>query len=115
MPISRVFMIVDRYESGYGHGWKQDGFDLSKTPHSNPELAEAYDLGYKAGHDARERWKMARPGVARMVRKWKQEKPAAPETERGDCQNTAVELVNNSLGCAAVCAGCGREIKNFVE
>lgn len=74
--VSRVYMICDRYESGYGHGWKQDGFDLSKTPHGDAELGEAYQLGYEAGSKARERAKMTRPGVARMVRKWKQEKQA---------------------------------------
>lgn len=70
MAISRVFMIVDRYESGYGHGWKQDGLDLSKTPHGDAELGEAYQLGYRAGSEARERAKTARPGVARMINKF---------------------------------------------
>ena len=53
MP-SRVFMICDRYESGFGHGAKNDGLDLSKTPHADPEMAEAYQIGYEAGLEA---WK----------------------------------------------------------
>lgn len=48
MP-SRIFMICDSYESGYGHGLNEDGFDLSKTPHSDSELGEAYQIGYEAG------------------------------------------------------------------
>lgn len=49
--VSRVYMICDRYESGYGHGLKNDGMDLSKTPHADPELAEAYQIGYEAGKE----------------------------------------------------------------
>ncbi len=49
--VSRVFMICDRYESGYGHGLKNDGLDLSKTPHQDNELGEAYQIGYEAGYD----------------------------------------------------------------
>lgn len=30
-------------------------------------------------------------------------------------ERPTVEVVNNSLGCTAICAECGREIKNFVE
>lgn len=47
-------MICDSYESGYGHGLKRDGLDLSKTPHSDPELGEAYQIGYEAGKRAAE-------------------------------------------------------------
>jgi hypothetical protein len=50
--ISRVAMICDAYESGYGHGYQHDGLDLSKTPHADPELGEAYQLGYEAGYAA---------------------------------------------------------------
>lgn len=79
---SRVFMICDRYESGYGHGWKQDGLDLSRTPHSDPEMAEAYQLGYHSGSKARELLSASiRPGVARLIRKWKREKPATANGE----------------------------------
>lgn len=70
--VSRVWMIVDRYESGYGHGWKQDGLDLSKTPHSDSELAEAYQTGYEAGFKAKwESRKVRMRGIARIVRKLK--------------------------------------------
>ena len=48
MP-SRVFMICNAYESGFGHGLANDGMDLSKTPHSDPECGEAYQIGYEAG------------------------------------------------------------------
>jgi hypothetical protein len=44
-----VYEICNSYESGYGHGYAGDGFDLSKTPHSDPELGEAYQIGYDAG------------------------------------------------------------------
>ena len=54
--VSRIYMICDRYESGYGHGIKCDGLDLSRTPHSDPELAEAYQIGYDAGLEI---WKRA--------------------------------------------------------
>lgn len=47
--ISKVFMICDSYESGFGHGLQKDGLDLSKTPHSDMECGEAYQLGYDAG------------------------------------------------------------------
>jgi hypothetical protein len=42
-------MICNAYESGFGHGLASDGMDLSKTPHSDPELGEAYQIGYEAG------------------------------------------------------------------
>ena len=47
--VSRVYMICDRYESGYGHGLRNDGLDLSRTPHADTELGEAYQIGYEAG------------------------------------------------------------------
>lgn len=47
--VSRVSMICNSYESGYGHGLANDGLDLSKTPHADPELGEAYQIGYEAG------------------------------------------------------------------
>ena len=46
---SRIYVICDSYESGYGHGLQGDGLDLSKTPHGDPELGEAYQIGYEAG------------------------------------------------------------------
>lgn len=51
--VSRVFMICNSYESGYGHGLENDGLDLSETPHADPELGEAYQIGYAAGQEAR--------------------------------------------------------------
>ena len=48
--LSRVFMICNSYESGYGHGLANDGLDLSKTPHGDKELGEAYQIGYEAGN-----------------------------------------------------------------
>ncbi|OGT54220.1 MAG: hypothetical protein A3E01_00075 [Gammaproteobacteria bacterium RIFCSPHIGHO2_12_FULL_63_22] len=53
MP-SKVFMICNSYESGYGHGLANDGLDLSKTPHADPELGEAYQIGYEAGQEAQQ-------------------------------------------------------------
>lgn len=47
--VSRVFEICNAYESGYGHGLKRDGLDLSKTPHADAEVGEAYQIGYEAG------------------------------------------------------------------
>lgn len=51
MP-SKVFMICNSYESGFGHGLANDGLDLSKTPHGDPEHGEAYQIGYEAGQEA---------------------------------------------------------------
>ena len=51
MP-SKIFWICNSYESGYGHGLANDGLDLSKTPHSDTELGEAYQIGYEAGKEA---------------------------------------------------------------
>ncbi|EKE01499.1 MAG: hypothetical protein ACD_21C00116G0001 [uncultured bacterium] len=48
MP-SRIYIICNSYESGFGHGMNEDGLDLSKTPHSDPECGEAYQIGYEAG------------------------------------------------------------------
>jgi hypothetical protein len=50
MP-GRIYMICNSYESGFGHGVKNDGLDLSKTPHGDPELGEAYQIGYEAGFE----------------------------------------------------------------
>lgn len=52
--VSRVYMICNSYESGYGHGLANDGLDLSKTPHADPEQGEAYQIGYEAGQEARQ-------------------------------------------------------------
>lgn len=53
MP-SKVFQICNSYESGFGHGLANDGLDRSKTPHSDPELGEAYQLGYEQGLEHRD-------------------------------------------------------------
>lgn len=50
MP-SRVYVICNSYESGYGHGFNNDGLDLSRTPHGDPECGEAYQIGYTAGQE----------------------------------------------------------------
>lgn len=44
-----IYMICNSYESGYGHGLANDGFDLSKTPHTDKSLGIAYQIGYDAG------------------------------------------------------------------
>jgi hypothetical protein len=49
--MTRIKIICSHYESGYGHGVKNDGFDLSKTPYSDPELGEAYQYGYQCGNN----------------------------------------------------------------
>lgn len=45
-----IYMICTSYESGFGHGVANDGLDLSKTPHAQEWLGEAYQIGYEAGH-----------------------------------------------------------------
>lgn len=47
--MNRVYLICNSYESGVGHGLKNDGLDLSKTPHADNELGEAYQYGYEVG------------------------------------------------------------------
>lgn len=44
-----IYMVCSSYESGFGHGVANDGFDLSKTPHSEEYLGMAYQIGYEAG------------------------------------------------------------------
>lgn len=50
MP-SKVFMICDAYESGFGHGLQNDGHNDGSAIHGDPECAEAYTLGYTAGNE----------------------------------------------------------------
>ena len=45
-----IYMICNSYESGFGHGVANDGLDLSRTPHSEKHLGDAYQIGYKAGN-----------------------------------------------------------------
>jgi hypothetical protein len=47
MTISRVFEICNAYGSGYGHGYEHDGHDGDY--YKDPELNEAYHLGYREG------------------------------------------------------------------
>lgn len=47
--VSKVYMICDSYESGYGHGIKNDGLDITHTPIEDKECAEAYQIGYEEG------------------------------------------------------------------
>ena len=47
MPVSRVFEICNAYESGVGHGVKDDGH--KELGSDDAELNEAYALGYKQG------------------------------------------------------------------
>lgn len=49
--MTKVWQICNSYESGFGHGFKRDGLDLSRTPHSDSELGEAYQAGYEAGEE----------------------------------------------------------------
>jgi hypothetical protein len=44
-------MIVDAYESGVGHGLQNDG--LNGDYYADPELNEAYHLGYDKGQQMR--------------------------------------------------------------
>ena len=50
-PASRTFKICDAYESGVGHGRQDVG---ATNPYSDPELKEAFELGYKKGKEIRD-------------------------------------------------------------
>lgn len=47
MKISRIFIICNAYESGYGHGTQLDGLPNPYTEGS--EEHEAYSIGYESG------------------------------------------------------------------
>jgi len=47
--VSKVFQICNAYESGYGHGFNNDG--LNEKYYSDDELNEAYSIGYNAGQN----------------------------------------------------------------
>ena len=47
MTVSKVFEICNAYETGVGHGQKKDGHTAG--PYSDPELNEAYEMGYSLG------------------------------------------------------------------
>jgi hypothetical protein len=61
--ISKVFMICNAYESGFGHGLKKDGLDLSKSPHGDLECGEAYQTGYEEGFERATEAEKAKPLV----------------------------------------------------
>ena len=48
MTVSKIFKICNAYETGVGHGQKKDGHTAG--PYSDPELNEAYYIGYRHGH-----------------------------------------------------------------
>jgi hypothetical protein len=48
MRLFEVDEICDAYESGMGHGLKQDGH---QSPYSNAAETKAYNLGYKLGEE----------------------------------------------------------------
>lgn len=45
--VSRICEICNAYESAVGHGLLRDG--KTDPPYSDPELNEAWEIGYKAG------------------------------------------------------------------
>jgi len=47
MSISKVYTICNAYESGYGHGYNNDG--KNDDYYTDPELNEAYHIGYEEG------------------------------------------------------------------
>lgn len=87
--VSKVFMICDAYESGFGHGLAQDGLDLSKTPHGNPEHGEAYQLGYEAG------MKRAQLAVAHVT--------APAQDERKPVQDDICDACTDAYKCMFAC------------
>lgn len=46
---SVIHRICNAYESGYGHGYTQDEMPSPYPEISDPELNEAYRIGYEAG------------------------------------------------------------------
>jgi hypothetical protein len=48
MTILKVYQICNAYESGYGHGYNNDGKDGDY--YSDSELNEAYKIGYNNGN-----------------------------------------------------------------
>jgi hypothetical protein len=52
MP-SKIFMICDAYESGFGHGLQEDGHNGLDNPYGDPDHNEAYQIGYQAGLERR--------------------------------------------------------------
>lgn len=79
MAISQVMIICNAYESGYGHGYRNDGL-----PNPHPEGSderEAYDIGYNAGWQER----------------------FSEQAEIGSLHNNPVES-NRKKPCSSTCA-----------
>ena len=49
MPVSKVYMICNAYESGVGHGYQADDVE-NPYPITSNEF-EAFDIGYNEGVD----------------------------------------------------------------
>ena len=95
MP-SKVYMICNSYESGFGHGLANDGLDLSKTPHGDKEQGEAYQIGYEAGQDVHQRKAGANVMTTWICPKCKADR--LKETCKGDrmtCPMVATAQVHN--------------------
>ena len=64
MTVSKIFMICNAYESGVGHGMKNDGLENPYIPGSDEH--EAYDIGYQEGVETKKEtgFKRSRDRVA---------------------------------------------------
>ena len=71
MTISKVFKICNAYETGVGHGQKKDGF--SDGPYSDPELNDAYEMGYSLGFAISEPHESIVKRIFNLWPKWKRE------------------------------------------
>jgi len=80
--VSRVFMIVDAYESGVGHGLQNDGLDDGDAYYADYECAEAYTLGYQKGQEMRGQGQAEENNVHALVAGVEalMSKPDTPET-----------------------------------
>lgn len=63
-----VFVICDAYESGFGHGLQNDGLKMGRSYFASKECADAYELGYEKGLEARSKPKTLPEGY-RLVEK----------------------------------------------
>ena len=50
IKVTKVFEICNAYETGYGHGYQQDG---KNRDYSDSDLNKAYKYGYDIGFDKR--------------------------------------------------------------
>lgn len=62
MAISKVYMICNAYESGVGHGVNDDKLPNPFSKDKEPDLYEAYDIGYRHGLEMREENKTQEKG-----------------------------------------------------